>query len=93
MKPRHLRHPLSTGSLAFVIAVSGTAACRDGQVDPAQLRRSSFTWTQTELEYGLGNWDEVFGGDPVSAGAEARALAEGPRRDPACGSGLHEDGE
>ena len=45
---------------------------------PATLRRSSFTWTQAEREFGFAHWDAVFSGRPVARGAQVRALPAGP---------------
>lgn len=46
-------------------------------VDPESLRRSSFTWSQAELEYGFSHWDAVFSGRVVPRGENVRKLPLG----------------
>jgi CubicO group peptidase (beta-lactamase class C family) len=43
-------------------------------LDPATLRRSSFTWSQAEREYGFAHWDSIFSGRVVERGAHVREL-------------------
>lgn len=46
-------------------------------MDPATLRRSSFTWTQPEREFGFAHWDLVFSGRVVRRGAKPRPIPIG----------------
>lgn len=61
---------------ALVTAQTG-AVTRSPAIDPATLRRSSFTWTQAEREFGFAHWDRVYSGRVVSRGAVVRRLPNG----------------
>lgn len=61
---------------ALVTAQTG-AVTESPAIDPATLRRSSFTWTQAEREFGFAHWDRVYSGRVVSRGAVVRRLPIG----------------
>jgi CubicO group peptidase (beta-lactamase class C family) len=65
-------------ALAAASALLGAAQPAPHALDAATLRRSSFTWTQAEREFGFAHWDAVFSGRPVARGVTVRALPEGP---------------
>jgi CubicO group peptidase (beta-lactamase class C family) len=57
---------------------SGSAAQSSTNTpDPASLRRSSFTWSQAEREFGFAHWDAVYAGRLVPRGAHVRPLPAG----------------
>ena len=66
---------------ALLIAATATnvaAQTAEKPLDPAALRRSSFTWTQAEREYGFAHWDAIFPESHlVKRGSRVRALPEG----------------
>ena len=69
---------LCAGALAACCITEGAAQTAPSAMDPAGLRRSSFTWTQPEREFGFAHWDAVYSGRLVARGAEVRELAAGP---------------
>jgi CubicO group peptidase (beta-lactamase class C family) len=66
-------------SASLLIAVFAVAAAQSAAElpDPATLRRSSFTWSQGEREFGFAHWDSVFAGRLVSRGTRVRDLPNG----------------
>jgi CubicO group peptidase (beta-lactamase class C family)/peptidoglycan/xylan/chitin deacetylase (PgdA/CDA1 family) len=74
MAPRAALYVAFFGAIA---ARSGSAQASPTTPDPATLRRSSFTWTQAEIEFGFGHWDAVFPTRPVPRGTRVRPLPAG----------------
>lgn len=48
---------LCAGALTACCITEGAAQTAPSAMDPAGLRRSSFTWTQPEREFGFAHWD------------------------------------
>ena len=46
-------------------------------LDPATLRRSSFTWTQPEREFGFAHWSSIYSGRIVARGERVHVLPAG----------------
>jgi CubicO group peptidase (beta-lactamase class C family) len=63
--------------LTALYAIDGAAQSSTNTRDPASLRRSSFTWTQEEREFGFAHWDSVYAGRNVARGARVRPLPSG----------------
>ena len=63
--------------LAATVATESVAQSSPDTIDPASLRRPSFTWTQAELEFGSAHWDSIFPGRLVPRGAQVRELPQG----------------
>lgn len=63
--------------LVAVCASDGAGQSSKNTPDPATLRRSSFTWSQAEREFGFAHWDAVYSGRLVPAGAQVRRLPSG----------------
>ena len=64
------------GLLTAILAVAPAQSAANPP-DPATLRRSSFTWSQDEREFGFAHWDSVFADRLVSRGAHVRDLPNG----------------
>jgi CubicO group peptidase (beta-lactamase class C family) len=76
-------------SIVIALTLAAAAGAQEpSPIDPASLRRSSFTWTQPEREFGFGHWDEVFPGRMVERGHTSRPLPAG-RPLPGLESGPH----
>jgi len=71
------RAALCVAFFGAIAARSGSAQASPTTPDPATLRRSSFTWTQAEIEFGFGHWDAVFPTRPVPRGNRVRPLPAG----------------
>jgi len=71
------RAALCIGLLGTIAARPGHAQSSPATVDPATLRRSSFTWNQAEIEFGFGHWDAVFPTRPIPRGNSVRQLPAG----------------
>ena len=67
----------ATLCLTWFCVTSVVAQSSKTNVDPAALRRSSFTWTQAEREFGFAHWDWVYAGRVVDRGAKERPLPIG----------------
>ena len=67
------------GLLTAVCVTEGASQSPTTTLDPATLRRSSFTWSQAEREFGFANWDAVYSGRLVPRGAQVRGLSSGTR--------------
>lgn len=65
------------GVLTAVCATDGAGQSSTNTPDPATLRRSSFTWSQSEREFGFAHWDAVYSGRLVPRGAQERGLPSG----------------
>jgi len=63
--------------LSTICLTRGVAQSSPGTIDPATLRRSSFTWNQAEIEYGFSHWDAVFPSRPVPRGTRVHELPAG----------------
>jgi CubicO group peptidase (beta-lactamase class C family) len=63
--------------LAAVCATNGAGQASTNAPDPATLRRSSFTWSQAEREFGFAHWDAVYSGRLVPRGIQVRGLPSG----------------
>lgn len=63
--------------LTALCALEGAAQSSSSPPDPTSLRRSSFTWTQQEREFGFAHWDSVYAGRNVARGARVRPLPAG----------------
>ena len=74
MTPRLLS---AAGLLMALSASAGVSQTPATTIDPASLRRSSFTWNQAEIEYGFAHWDLVFPSRPVPRGARVHDLPQG----------------
>ena len=74
MTPRLLS---AAGLLMALSASAGVSQTPATTIDPASLRRSSFTWNQAEIEYGFSHWDLVFPSRPVPRGARVHDLPQG----------------
>ncbi len=72
-----LRVAVAAVLLNAVLASRTTAQIPANALDPATLRRMSFSWTQPELEYGFAHWDAVFSGRVVPRGERVHKLALG----------------
>jgi CubicO group peptidase (beta-lactamase class C family) len=59
------------------VASETVAQSAANPIDPATLRRSSFTWTQAEREFGFAHWDSVYAGRSVARGDNLHALPAG----------------
>jgi len=65
---------------SFVAAVCATDAVSQSPsipFDPSTLRRSSFTWTPVEREFGFAHWDAVYSGRVVPRGVQVHRLPVG----------------
>lgn len=71
------RRVLYVGVLTALSAASGAGQSSTNTPDPATLRRSSFTWSQAEREFGFAHWDAVYSGRLVPRGAQVRDLPSG----------------
>lgn len=65
------------GLLALICATEGAAQSSTNALDPSSLRRSSFTWTQAEREFGFAHWDSVYSGRQVARGPRVHELPSG----------------
>lgn len=65
------------GVLTAVCATDGAGQSSTDAPDPATLRRSSFTWSQAEREFGFAHWDAIYSGRLVPRGANVRGLPSG----------------
>lgn len=63
--------------LTVVCATQGASQTSTNTPDPASLRRSSFTWTQAEREFGFAHWDAIYSGRTVPGGTQVRKLPAG----------------
>ena len=73
-----MRTPIALALIPSALApLGGQAPSSPTMIDPASLRRSSFTWTQPEIEYGFAHWDAVFPSRTVARGTRVRELPAG----------------
>ena len=63
--------------LALIVTREGAGQSSTTPADPAALRRSSFTWSQEEREFGFAHWDSVYSGRAVARGSQVRELPSG----------------
>lgn len=62
-------------TVAYAMAADGQSSTNTP--DPATLRRSSFTWSQAEREFGFAHWDAIFAGRLVPRGPRVRKIPSG----------------
>jgi len=63
----------------LVASWAGNCVAQDAvsALDPATLRRSSFTWSQEEREFGFAHWSSIYSGRLVARGDRVHALPNG----------------
>src|SRR6185436_5802677 len=78
--PRSLKAFLAAAGFLLGLGAATVAfgQAPDSLLDPAPLRRSPLTWTQTEREFGFPHWDWVYSGRVVQRGPTPRPLPAGP---------------
>ncbi len=72
-----LRSALCASLVTAVYASDAFSQSAPSLLDPATLRRSSFTWTQAEREFGFAHWDAIYSGRLVPRGVQVRELPIG----------------
>ena len=72
-----MRRIVLFAAFTAICAAQGASQTSTNTPDPATLRRSSFTWTQAEREFGFAHWDAIYSGRTVPRGAQVRELSAG----------------
>lgn len=63
------------GVLTVVWVIDGASQSTTNALDPATLRRSEFTWSQAEREFGFAHYGDIYSGRIVARGTQVHALS------------------